>query len=97
MKAGDQTITQLSKKYKTPNANITKLKNNYEEGKRFKVKIPIKQEKVFMRNVNIYDQYVSGKTIEKLSKEYGISEEICKKIIESLKDVKSELEGIIKS
>ncbi|WP_436890151.1 hypothetical protein [Mammaliicoccus sciuri] len=97
LKAGDQTITQLSKKYKTPNANITKLKNNYEEGKRFKVKIPIKQEKVFMRNVNICDQYVSGKTIEKLSKEYGISEEICKKIIESLKDVKSELEGIIKS
>lgn len=97
LKSGDKTITQLSKKYKTPNTNITKLKNNYEEGKRFKVKAPIEQEKVFMRNIQIYGQYVSGKTIDQLSKEYDISEEICNKIIESLDDVKSDIDEIIKS
>ena len=96
LKAGDQSITQLSKKYKTPNTNITKLKNNYEEGKRFKIKAPIKQEKVFMRNIQIFDLYLSGISIEQLAKDYNVSEEICNKIIKSLKDVKSELEGIIK-
>lgn len=87
LKVGDRTITQLSKKYKTSNTNITKLKNNYEEGKRFKVKAPIKQENVFIRNVQIFDLYLSGISIEQLAKEYDVSEEICNKIIESLCDV----------
>lgn len=95
LKAGEQSITQLSKKYKTPNTNITKLKNNYEEGKRFKVKAPIDQEKVFMRNIEIFNQYLLGTSIEQLAKDYDISEVICTKIIESLKDVKNDLDEIV--
>lgn len=97
LKNGNLTITQLSKKYKTPNANISKLKKNYEEGKRFKVKVPIEQEKAFFRNIKIYDQYITGTSIKQLAKEYNVPEEICNKIVESLKGVKSDLDEIIKN
>ncbi|WP_239710642.1 hypothetical protein [Mammaliicoccus sp. E-M21] len=98
---GEIPISRAAKKYKMTPANAYKLRDYMKENNNRILSAPnkpvsVKQESVFLRNVEIYHKYNDDHKISDLAKEYNVKNKYLKRIIESLKFVEIELNSFEK-
>lgn len=86
-----ETGYRIAKKYKLATSIVFTIKREMHETKPLLKSIDLEQEKILIENIEIYDQFEQGKTVQELSETYNLNVWLVKVIIKYVKVMKSEV------
>lgn len=91
----NQTPYEVAKKYGIIPRKIYKYVKFFEENKdedRFIKRVPIEQQHIFVENINIFQEYKNGNSVNEIAKQYNIKEALINEVISSLEIANEKLD-----